>query len=167
MRSAAMKQANSQRNLIDQALLARRRKEAHSRLGEEVYGRMLAGELDELARSPAIASIALEIAELDQAVAEADTAAEDAPADWSKSRARHGARRPARVWRPGEGDAPSASEPGHDAEAAEPAPRRRRRRAAPGQQRGGIAFVRDEDGSEADDLADYMHDDDVPDERES
>jgi hypothetical protein len=152
VREIAVKQAQTQRTFLDQALLGRRRKEALQRLGGEVYSRLLAGDLVELTESTAIAEVVAEIADIDDSLAAAESFAEETPAHWDKSRARH-SRGPARIWRPGEQSADDENDDG---------PQRRRRRAASGAGRGGIAFV--EDPSSEDDLANYMHADDVPDE---
>jgi len=156
VRDAAVRQAQSQRHVIDQALLSRRRKEALSALGEEVFARMLAGELDDLAREPSVAEHVATIAELDDAIAAADVS-EDEPAKWDRSRAKHGS--PAKIWRPTLGE----SDAGDEAEV--PAkPRRRTQRVPTGERRGGIQFVaREEAASDIDDdLEDYMHEDDLP-----
>jgi len=162
VRDAALRQAQTQRTFLDQALLSRKRKDALAALGEELYARLLAGELTELAQSPTIAGMLEELVELDDAIAAAEAPASEAPADWDKSRARHG--RPsggARVWRPGAGAGIDAGDGDTEDADAEARPKRRRQRAAPGQRRGGIAFVSD-DEPEDDDLSAFMHDDDVP-----
>ncbi|MBT8493793.1 MAG: hypothetical protein KJO07_12090 [Deltaproteobacteria bacterium] len=159
VRDVALKQAQNQRAFLDQALMGKKRKDALAALGEEVYSRMLGGELAELTESPAIAELVSEVAELDAAMEEATQSADDKPADWGKSRARHGTRRPggARVWRPGSGSAATDTDEANDQ------PKRRRRRAAPAERRGGITFVAEtQSGGENDDLAEYMNDDDVP-----
>lgn len=182
VKDAVLEQAQSQRRVIDGALLERRRREALAGLGEAVYQRAMAGALADLEDDRDIAAHLDEVAELDRRIDEAGErgGAGEAvsSAQWAAGPGRqrfHRAdpEREVRVWRPslddleGDGDQrptpPSGSRSvrARAAQAADqPGPRRRRRGGPEGERRGGIAFVTDPVDPD-DDLEAYMHPDDV------
>jgi hypothetical protein len=172
VKDAAVRQARTQRVWIDSAVLARRRKELLAQLGEQLVERVRSGAAGELdARWPELAASVEELdqleAELDEATARSRDAVPAVSAAWARAKAGRSApppRRPEdlRVWRPVlDDDEPAVSATEVSAGEATPAPdpaergRRRRARFSAGGQ-GGISFGDD------DDLAQYMHEDDVP-----
>jgi hypothetical protein len=179
VKDAVLEQAQSQRRVIDGALLERRRRDALAALGEAVYQRAVAGELAGLEDDRDLAAHLDEIAELDRRIDEAGDGAGNAvsSAQWAAGPGRQRFHRPnpdreVRVWRPSlddlddDGTVSSGARPGPPAARAEAVPadeptgRRRRRDRDPGGRRGGIAFVTDPVEPD-DDLEAYMHPDDV------
>jgi hypothetical protein len=183
VKDAVLEQAQSQRRVLDGALLDRRRREALAALGEAVYRRALAGDLGDLEDDRDIASRLDQVAELDRRLEEAgdrDPGEAVSSAQWAAAPERqrfHRAdpEREMRVWRPslddldddgGGDDRPTPPSGARAARAAagsadEPGGRRRRRGRPEGERGGGIAFVTDPVDPD-DDLEAYMHPDDVP-----
>jgi hypothetical protein len=172
MTDVARRQARSQKQRLDTALLERRRREALTELGENLYELASRGdiELDEL---PELFQGVQAVEEIDREIAEAAAETQKRnprrPVRLERARpAEHPGDRRERVWRPPvEADdvQPEAQE-GSPEEARAALGRSSResvRRAASTASRGGgIVFV-DEDDTESDDsLASYMNDDDVP-----
>jgi hypothetical protein len=172
MTDVARRQARSQKQRLDTALLERRRREALAELGENLYDLASRGEI-ELDELPELFQGVQAVEELDREIAEAaaETQGRNARRPVRLERARP-AERPAgdrreRVWRP-------PVEPAGGVESEERAPEEPRpalgrsdreavrRAASTAGRRGGIVFV-DEDDAESDDsLESYMNDDDVP-----
>ena len=177
-------QARSRGGLLDQALVQRRRRESLARLGEAVYRLSQRGELGELALDP---EIGMAIAELDEM---GDEDREHQPhmsaskragveavssADYRPAQASPPSSGEYRVWRPVmpaddlEADAQqggiSAPAEARPAKAKPSGPLRTTRKSAQ-RSGGGIRFVEEQpkpgDAECDDDLASYMHDDDVP-----
>jgi hypothetical protein len=189
------RQARSQRGLLDQALQERRRKDALAELGELIVTRAQRGELGELVLDPEVGAALAAIDELDdqaddgffdaaaggweQRIQAPPSARRDGGAEAVSSAAYRPPPAPAsegeyRVWRPvmPEDDPvdPEAVEPpAPEAKRASRAPLRRPRRTA-SRSGGAIHFVEEEprpgDLDSDDDLESYMHDDDVPGDRE-
>jgi hypothetical protein len=183
MTDVARRQARTQKQRLDTALLDRRRREALADLGETLYELATAGEI-ELDELPELARAVQEVEEIDRRIAEA---AQEASAGEGRRPVRlrptgsAGVKRERRepdrqrVWRPTLDPEPEAQpEP-----APEPRPagsRQRRptaepgpaggREAGPARGRGGIVFVDDDsapgDVDPGDSLRSYMNDDDVP-----
>lgn len=188
VREVVEQQTRSRGGLLDQALTQRKKAAALTRLGEEVYRLAKRGELDALLLEPQIGMLIGEIDSLDDsdgeygyegpAGPEAVSSAEYAGRFQSSRAAASGAREEYRVWRPvmpgddqiidveddedGPEEAPSATAPKGPAR-----PSRLPRRSAI-RRGGGIHFAdtgpRPEDPESDEDLASYMHDDDVPEE---
>jgi hypothetical protein len=170
MTDVARRQARSQKQRLDTALLERRRREALAELGENLYELASRGEI-ELDELP-------ELFQRVQAVEEIDREIAEAAAETQKRNPRRPVRleraRPAdrpgdhreRVWRPPvepDGIDPEAQEPSPEQERAALGRRENVRRAASTAGRsGGIVFVEDDDAESDDSLASYMNDDDVP-----
>ncbi len=177
VKDAAVRQARTQRVWIDGAVLARRRKDLLAQIGERVVARVRAGDAEVALSWPELLEDIDELdaleAELEEASArsrEAVPAVSAVSSAWSKrSAAPAPARRPEdlRVWRPvvdeADGEAGDGEPGAQGAGPPEPQERgaRRTSRLSP-KGRGGIAFADDPIGE--DDLEEYMHDDDIPDE---
>lgn len=192
VKDAALRQAEAQRVWLDGALIQRKHKDALAVLGALVYERILSGELRELEEDRDVADTIRLLEELEVRMEEAAERARERAARAAAgartaassfaSRAglssRGGPEDPGevRVWRPvvprdAERDDDPFDDPlpaGDDgtvsALGGSTVPRRPRRtrprRAARGA--GGIRFVDDDPGVEDEDLAEYMHPDDVP-----
>lgn len=164
VREAASRQAHSGRVRLDEALLARRRKEALAALGEEIYELAARGELGDVEGAPGVRERLSELEDLDEALSRAEERARRAggrrafAAADEQPPAAAGRGEPMRVWRPVHPGDTEAAEP------AEPRPTRRRprrpARAARGP--GGITFVDEAPPDGDEDLSEYMHADDVP-----
>jgi hypothetical protein len=169
MTDVARRQARTQKQRLDTALLDRRRRDALADLGETLYELATAGEI-ELDELPELAQAVQDVQEIDRRIAEAEREASagegrrpvrlrpTGSAGVKSSRERGGSDT-SRVWRP-----PLDPEP-ETAEAAQPSPARRPGSAS-GPRRGGVVFV-DDDSAPAevdpdDSLRSYMNDDDVP-----
>jgi hypothetical protein len=180
---AARQKARSQRVRLDGALLERRRQAALAALGELVYELAVSGQLGDLEEMPELARALDDIEAVEQRLADSESGPRQSPREaWGRpprpredddavapqrARQRRQASEPLRVWRPPADPVPDMADAEVDdiaaasAPSARPAPRRR----VPSRAGGGIAFI--DDGSpaaeDADaDLADYMHEDDVP-----
>lgn len=189
MREAVERQARGSRDRLDVVMLQRKRRDSLARLGERVYELSLMARLDEVGDDEEIAAMIADVEVIEDRLAADAPAARDDEAVSSASFRPPRANKDVRVWRPvvpdheADGDEEerdavrSGSERSETArqardervpwesvapvEARERAgDRRGRGDAGRGQSRGGIAFVADEaDGD--DDLAAYMHPDDV------
>lgn len=173
VKDAALREAKNRRGWLDTAVLQRRRKEALASLGEAMLQLSRAGALGELAEVPEVQQALADVDELDAQILEAEERAAEAGGAVSAFAA--GATAPARgepmrVWRPVlDDDERDTDADGDDAAPARPSrrtppPDRARRRAV--RSGGGISFVdeapRPGDLDSDDDLAEYMHEDDVP-----
>ena len=173
LRDALERGAREGRSRLDSALATRRRQEALAELGDIVLDLIRQGEID-LAELPEARDIVAHLEALDSDLAEEDEDADVAPPARMTSRRRGSAdddgtvsssatwapptratKQPKpRVWRPPVDDA---------APAADAKPPRERQSRVTTQERpksarkGGISFEEDDE-----DLADYMHPDDVP-----
>jgi len=165
--------------LLDQALTQRKRSSTLSRLGEQVYSLAQRGQLGELLLEPEIALLIGELEQLDspnrrddehdhgfEAVSSADYAAsrhgrEGEPGSGSSAAKEY------RVWRPVMPEDAEILDDTRDESAPERPARLSRSRSAE-RRGGGIHFGAPspsaEDPDSDDDLASYMHDDDVPNE---
>lgn len=185
VRDVVEQQTRSKGGLLDQALTQRKRTAALSRLGEEVYRMAKRGQLGELMLEPEIGMLIEELEQLDddggpkdgygpssdhEAVSSADYATRfNKPATGNTS-----GEGEYRVWRPVMPDEADIIDTDEEAEvdsAPEPvAPARSSRmpRRSAERRGGGIHFAdripNPEDPENDDDLASYMHDDDVPEE---
>ena len=167
MTDVARRQARSQKQRLDTALLERRRRDALAELGENLYDLASRGEI-ELDELPELFRGVQAVEELDQEIAEAASAEtrRNSRRPVRLERARP-AERPSsreRVWRPpvepGAGAEPGAQE----APPERPAPdagQRARPTASTADRGGGIVFVND-DADGDDSLEPFMNDDDVP-----
>lgn len=184
VREAVERGARNQRVWIDGALLQRKYREALAELGETVYELAASGELGDLAEHPELAGRLDEIRAIDERLTEAEDRVREATAAARDTAERLAARAglptgmlgrprtarrrgdedhgPVDVWRPpGTGTVPHDREPDDEEDGTVAAVTgggaRPERRPPAARGRGGISFV-DED----EDLADYMHPDDVP-----
>lgn len=188
VKDAALRQAEAQRVWIDGAMLQRKHKDTLAMLGALIYERILAGDLRELEDDAEVADAVGLLEELEVRMDEAAARTRQRAADVTATAARavsslgKGGRRPrrgadtgdadageVRVWRP---VVPDDDDPFDDAPAADDdgtvsalgkAPRGRTRPRRAAHSGAGIRFVADELADEADELAEYMHPDDVPD----
>ncbi len=186
VKEAVEQQTRARGGLLDQALVQRRRKEAMAKLGEAVYRMAQAGTIGELALEPKIALRLEEIDALDGDTHESwqdedDFARMHAPeavssANFRAQRSESSEPSEYRVWRPTLPSAadtveeaapvPMAAEEPHRSSPTKTSSARLPRKVA--QRSGGsIRFVeeraRPEDPDSDEDLASYMHEDDVPD----
>jgi hypothetical protein len=193
VKDAALRGAEAQRVWLDGALLQRKHRDALARLGAEIYERVLSGQLRDLEGDPAVADSIAEIEELEVRMQEAAERARESASrahgaarraassfaaragfpDSGLGRRREGADDDGelRVWRPvvpddDDGTVSALAEMQDEPETVRIRPPRRRGRSRPARARrgaGGIEFVDDPLVDDDDDLADYMHPDDVPD----
>ena len=169
VRDALERGAREGRSRLDDALAGRRRSDALAELGEIVLDLIRRGEID-VAELPEVQDVVAHLDELD--AGHAHEPDEDGPAPASSVRKRFDARSradqddgtvaattwsraskprtPAKVWRP---PAPADEEAASEIEPST-RPRPEHTASAPGR-KGGISF-------DDEDLADYMHPDDVP-----
>jgi len=169
MTDVARRQARSQKQRLDTALLDRRRRDALADLGENLYELAASGEI-ELEELPELAQGVRDVEEIDRQISEAQGATRAGldtrrPVRLERTRrsgktGENGSERE-RVWRPPRDPEPHmpAPRPVHEA----PPPRARPSGSAGG---GGIVFVADDAapaGVDPDDsLESYMREDDVP-----
>jgi hypothetical protein len=184
MTDVARRQARSQKQRLDTALLDRRRRDALADLGEILYELATSHEI-ELDELPELARAVQEVEEIDRRIAESEEEA-NAPRrpvrlrPTGSTRARRAAEREPprgeRVWRPvpppdqepaseGRGERQKEIEKEVEAEIEtdfESAPRRKPAAPRRGAGGGGIVFVDDEGSGDDDSLQPYMNEEDVP-----
>ncbi len=166
VREVVEQQTRSRGGLIDQALTHRKRAAAFAKLGEEVYRLARVGQIGELLLEPEIGMLIGEIEELDGETHDDFAAGDGRPEAVSSADYQHRAQEPGaaageyRVWRPVMPDDEGIVDV-EPIEASEPErPSRATRKSA--SKGGGIHFAKRNDIDSDDDLASYMHDDDVP-----
>lgn len=186
VKDAVEQHARGQGGLINQALVQRRRNEAMAKLGETVHRLARSGELGELALDPSVGMCLQEIDALDEDAEFSQWPEEDDMSSNQRGEAVSSANyAPARtsaatesgeyrVWRPTlfsqelvEHEQQAGSGPGDQPESRKSGGRSARLSRKVAQRSGSaIRFVEDkprpEDPESEDDLASYMHDDDVP-----
>lgn len=183
------RQARSSRARLDAVMHDRRRKDALTRLGEAVYELAGRGELGDLVDHPELAELLATVENMDMDDRHGDMPGDPgrdfagheqeavSSAEWSPPRHRyHEPGGEFRVWRPTmpedePGERPRPRDDGRPrGQGSAPAPARRAEpESRPGSptrgersrpQRGGIVFA--SDGTDDDDLSQYMNEDDVP-----
>lgn len=183
VRDVVEQQTRSKGGLLDQAFAQRKRTAALANLGEEVYRLAKQGQIGELLLEPQVGMLIGELEQLDNDDDDYSRGPSDGPeavssADYAASFQSHRSSEPGsqseyRVWRPVMPDDASIVDVDEDNDidgsvAKVPdRPSRMPRRSAV-RRGGGIHFAdngpRPDDPESDDDLASYMHDDDVPEE---
>jgi hypothetical protein len=164
VRDALERGAREGRARIDDALHERRRQEALAALGEIALDRLRKGELAELEAVPEAADVIAELEDLDSRHEPPARRAREWVSPPARSRFDRGRGRDADADAEAAGDGTVSSASWQPPAAKEPAARVwRPDQAPPSQKKGGINFnAPDDDDGDEDDLAAYMHPDDVP-----